>query len=648
MAVALLAASVISCTGAAQSRVEMNVPLAVEVTWSYVSANSAAIGVETTCAAKTYVEYGPTAGYGTKTPATDAHFQHLHHLKGLKPDEVVHFRVVAAGEDGKKVTTADATLTPKAPENVVRVPDEVPGPPFVLDKKDATYLVTKDLVCDGSAFEVKADGITIDFNGFTVTYDNKEQPRPQAAWNVFRNEAPMGIRALGRGTKLRILNGTLKQGEANSKGVVPGVGFNPIFISGIPTEVAGIHAIWSGDDVGGFFLHGGAGHHVHHCVTEDLGSGITNRHQAICNIGYAGDGEVDHCLVKRSRHRAINAFTNVHHNEVHVDSQATNAFGVDAPKGKPTEIHHNRIYGEGEHPIGIGATGNVQHLRVWANYVEVQNTKGGTEYGSTGSACYRMTWGGEVDDVEVYDNVFVLHAKKDAFEYNGRKMDSHGRAIWIGLPVKDEDPNRTKPRTILHHNTIIANNAGDGAKAAGIAVVCLNETPWLVFEDNRVESNWGNVLLSDSYGYSGGYPKFIRNTFVRVGNQENYRTVRDGYRDRPSTAEFVDNKYENGAGLDKVEWTNGPHGDNAKEIRVSHDLTVTGTPGADVTIKARDGQTVFEGKIAADGRLTVAIRAASVTPQGMTGLTPHTITVTKDGQASTKTVELDGPKTLEF
>ena len=646
----LFPALVLACgTALAQCRVDMNPPLAVKVTWTHVSANSAAVGVETTRAAHTHVEYGPTPACGMRTPETDPHFQHLHHLKGLTPGTTYHYRVVAASPDGKRAITPIGTLTPKVPPGaLVRVPDEMPGgPPYVLDKPKTTYLVTQDLVCPAKAFEIKASDVTLEFNGRMVVYDNQKLPRPEGGWNVFREQAAMGVRVRMRGKGIRILNGTILQGAGDSKGAVPGVGYNPIFISSAATEIAGIHAIWSGDDVGGFFLHGGEGHSVHHCVTEDRGSGIRDRHQAICNIGYAGKVHVHHCLIKRSRHRAINGPIEADHNEIHVDSQATNAFGVKARQDVPCSIHHNRIYGAGEHPIGIGATGNVKGVRIYANYVEVQNTKGSTEYGNTGSACYRMTWGGDADDVEVYDNVFVLHAKRNAFVWQGKSMDSHGRAIWIGLPVKTEEPGRTKPRTILHHNTIIANNAGGGAKAAGIAIVCLNETPLLVFEENRVMSNWANVLLSDSYGHSNGYPKFIRNTFVKVGDVENYATVRNAYRTRPANAEFIDNRYEKGASLDSVRWMR-PYEGYAKEIRVSHFLELTvkdaagrAAVGAAVTIKDKRGNVVFEGKTDAEGKLKTIVPERSIKPTGAVVFTPHTVTAAADGKTAQKTLTLD-------
>lgn len=642
----MTAAALALCAGVnAQCRVDMSPPLAVEVTWTYVSQNSIAVGVSTTQAAKTWVEFG-----GKKTAATDAHFQHLHLLTGLETGKAVTYRVVAEGADGKRATTADATLTPTAIEGAVRIPEDMQGPPYVIDKP-GTYLVTKDVVCDGMGVEIKAANVTLDLNGHTLTYDEKPLPRPEGAWNVFRNQAPMGVVVRSSKGPVRILNGRIAQGAANSAGVTPGVGYNPVFVSGAATEIGGIEAVWSGDDVAGLFLHGGEGHEVHHCVTEDKGSGIKNRHQAICNIGYGGTGRAHHNLIKRSRHRGINALTEVDHNEVYVDSQATNAFGIDAPNKYPFSIHHNRIYGRGEHPIGIGATGNVQHGKVFANYVEVENTKGSTEYGNTGSACYRMTWGSEADDIEVYDNVFIVHARKNAFVYKGKPEESHGRAVWIGLPKgKRDESTFTKPRTILHHNTIIATNAGDGAKAGGICVVCLNESPNLVFEDNRVESNWANVLLGDGYGHAGGYAKFIRNTFVKVGNVEGYATVRDGYRDGLATAEFVDNRYEGGASLDCIQWSVTRTGDKVKEIRVSHALALTvrdargPVAGAAVAIADKDGKAVFEGKTDAAGKLTALVAAERIDPDGRVTLTPHKVTATADGKTVEQTVTVDASK----
>ena len=228
-------------------------------------------------------------------------------------------------------------------------------------------------------------------------------------------------------------------------------------------------------------------------------------------------------------------------NRIHIGSVTTNSFGIVLFNETGFSIHDNIITAEGVHPIGIGIISGSSNGEVTFNRVEVQNTAGGEEYGSTGSAGIRFTWG--ADNVEVRRNTFIVHAEKDLL---GPGLDSWGRALWVGLPEAGTS-------VLFEQNTIIANNQGNGAKAAGIAVVCWNRSEGLVFRNNVVTSNWGNVLLGDSYGPSDGYPRFVGNTFKKTGTSPDYRTIRGGYRYRPATAFFMGNSYEDGAAFENME-----------------------------------------------------------------------------------------------
>ncbi|MCC6347521.1 MAG: carboxypeptidase regulatory-like domain-containing protein, partial [Nitrospirales bacterium] len=283
----------------------------------------------------------------------------------------------------------------------------------------------------------------------------------------------------------------------------------------------------------------------------------------------------------------------VYNNEVHIDSRVTNSVGVSAASGM---IHHNKVFGSGVHPIGIWPGRNG---KVFSNYVEVRSTRKGDEYGDTGAACLRMTWG-TGEGVEVMYNTFLLRASRD---HKGTGFNSWGRALFVGLPGAEQ-------KAEFHDNVIIALNDDGEAKAAAIAVVCNNMSPSLIFRNNRVESNWANVLLADSYGFADGYPQFIDNTFVKRDNYSSYKTVKSGYSSRPSTGTFIGNTMEKGASLENVDLEFS--GKGKKEIRIGRHLTVevrdaSGAPVRDavVTIKDNGGETVFEGATD-DGGRTVA------------------------------------------
>jgi len=150
--------------------------------WSHVSETSACIAFETNLPAKTYIEYGETTGYGSQTPASDRYYYlHIYHLRDLDPDTTYHYRFVAEDERANVVTSGDKTFTTGTPPNVIHVPAGVSGPPYVLDQAGKTYLVTQDLVCDRTAFEITADNVTFDLGGHTVIYDQVPED-PVVTW----------------------------------------------------------------------------------------------------------------------------------------------------------------------------------------------------------------------------------------------------------------------------------------------------------------------------------------------------------------------------------------------------------------------------------------------------------------------------------
>ena len=86
----------------------------------HVSETSACIGWETNLPARSHVEYGPTAEYGSKTADEERPFyMHVHYLKGLEPGKTYHYRLVSVDERGNRIAGPDATLTPRKIEGAI-------------------------------------------------------------------------------------------------------------------------------------------------------------------------------------------------------------------------------------------------------------------------------------------------------------------------------------------------------------------------------------------------------------------------------------------------------------------------------------------------------------------------------------------------
>ncbi|MFW6107359.1 MAG: fibronectin type III domain-containing protein [bacterium] len=671
-----VAAACLPVRGAARSPIfrEEKLPVGeLSEEWVLASETSAAVYWQSENRARSTVAYGPTEACERKTPLSplcpvtrQPFWSHFHRIPGLKPGTRCFYRRVCVGTDGQEVRSEVKSLQTRQYAEAIRVPDDVPGPPYVLDREGATYVLTRDLACPLGGIEVKAPGITLDLDGHTLVYNAEPAERP-AEWTVRAyKENDCGVKVTHRGGRARILNGVIRQGEGNSAGTQVGIGCNPVYSRSAPVELAGVEIAWAGRDISGLVFHWGRGSHVHHCVMEDRGSEITNRHQAISTIDGNAWGDYDHNLVKRTRQQALMGAAKATHNEIYIDSHATNAFGI-VPSRKaerPIEVAHNRILGIGEHPVGIALFGLYEPgSSVHHNTVEVECTRSGAEYGYTGSACFRTTWG--ADNLHVAHNTFIGHAAM-----HGQKV-AKTRVLWVGLPAfKPRGVEGAKEiadaRGLFYDNRIVARGR-DGAKAGGICVVCLNESPNLIFHSNTVVSTWGNVLLGDEYGHAGGFPKFFANVFRREGDAPGYFTIRQDYAGRPATAVFLGNVYEAGAGREAIKLLE--KGEIAFQALL--DLRVAdaeGEPlgGARVVITDSTGAEVFAGVTPAGrteamvvarpgpsfaierplnktarnfvepmalekGRLLAVLTTHVATAKGETARTPHTVKVSKPG-----------------
>jgi hypothetical protein len=528
----------------------------VQGEWHRAGPTSAVIAWRMQNRATSRVEYGLTEACGQSTPTTKPgrvlglpFFTQFHRITGLAPGKTYHYRLVTIGTDGseRKDPVRAFTTTPQA--GAIPVPGDLKGPPYVLDKDGATYVLTRDLAVPLAGVEVTASDVTLDFDGHTLTYNDEPYEGPKE-WSerAYRGN-DFGVKCGGKG-RVTLRGGRIVQGRGGSAGTQVGIGCNPVYSRNAPVTMEGMELVWHGPDISGAFFHWGGENRVRFCVFDDRGSEITNRHQAISTIDGNAWGDYSWNLVKRTRQQGLMGAAVAEANEITIDSCATNAFGIRPSNtaGKPAQICRNRIFGIGEHPVGIAMFGVYpRESLVAGNHVEVKCTRSGTEYGYTGSACFRTTWG--ADNLRVESNTFIAHADV----YDGKVAKT--RCVWVGLPhftPKGETEAIRDARGRFERNTI-KTLGRRGAKAGGICVVCNNESPNLIFKNNTVDSTWANVLLGDEYGHADGYPKFVGNRFFRIGEDPAYRTVFQQRGRIPATGVFLDNTSEDGASRASVE-----------------------------------------------------------------------------------------------
>jgi len=639
--------------------------------WTHASPTSAIVywqsgndarRVET--AGQGYVEYGPTAGYGRRTdsfslpPVCEVvpekvrvfrkpSWSQFHRLVGLIPGAPCHYRMVHVAPDGTVTRGKDQVLTPDVVPQAIALPGKLAGPPYVLNRANATYVLTADIAAAGTAFEIAADDITLELDGHTVVFG-------RADGDNFH-----GIRASGR-TGLRLLGGAIEEGSGRGRRRFP------VFMQGCRNvEITGISATYHGKDGQGIlFSWQGEGSNVHHNVVDDRGTESTSRHQQIAAIHFSpaagsSNARVHHNVVLRARQTGIQFGASeaaaregkvqaenieVANNMVYLGSCMTNSMGVSASGAiKNFVLRNNRIYGRGEMPECIFVGTGASYGRVVGNYTYARSTgKVSQEYGSTSSlsSALRMCWGPH--HLDVRGNTFVTSSGvTDGFHGNAR-------CIWAACSDPRQPQWKISGDITVEDNEIVAMLDKTGGAYARAITVCghhQSSSHGLVFRNNRVTTNADCVVLSESYGCGSSNVQFIGNTFVKAGKGNAFTWLRCGYWDKPTTGScFFDSRFGGGASVEDVTFA----GTARRSFGVGWTLCLKTEPGAVVVITDVDDKQVFQGSADAKGRCRAALLQYVHTPEGKTILTPHKVTVSHGGKSKQRSVTVEEFREIEI
>ena len=614
-----------------------NLKFLKEGAWQHVSEESACIGFETNLPAKAHVEYGEGRGYGQKTPVHERHFYvHLHYLRGLKPGAEYHYRIVATDERGNRIRTEDATFKTAKVQDTIHIPDDLQGPPYVLSKAGATYVLTKDIAADRTAIKVEAPDITLDLGGHTVVYNEEvvseeeiKKAEGRGYWKYI-NASAFGLRGW-KAKSARILNGTIRQGAGNGGSDAIGIGFAPVYLNGCPNwEIAGLTLQYTGVQVRGIHPHWSSGTHVHHNIITDCGDKLINRHYG-CDAVAASE-RAHHNLVKRARHRGVWA-DQAYHNEIYVQSIATNAHGSWCNDGGKYTM--NRTFGTGQHfcayMVGAGK-GKQSDIEFRDNLLHMVSEEKGSLNG------FRLTQYGQgtkpMENIVYHNNLIIGKA------YGGGLI--RGVQFFSDPYVKD---------LVFRDNTIKV-TVGERAAASASCVVTqgsgYGRAPKhlpIVYSNNTFISNIRNIHFGDGYGIGCNH-HFIDCRFVRLGANEDYHTFSWRQTHGPSYNHVVrDCTFEGGAGLDKVRWG---YAKWQQDFTVEWTLSVRTATGAKITVKDGTGTEVFSGKADQKGGASVALPQYKASTKSRTDYNPYTVIVEKNGRTATKSITVDKKQEVEI
>jgi len=621
--------------------------------WVHASETSAVIGFETSLPAKSYIEYGDTARYGKKTSEPERFFYiHQHFLKGLAPDKAVHYRLVAVDERGNRLVGEPRTLTPKAVAGAIRLPGGA-QPPFSLDKAGATYVLTKDIKTPGTAFVMKAPGITLDLDGHTVVYSRR------------------GLEA-NRQKGLKLLNGRIIQAtykEATANGGGDKRGPNVLLERCGDVTMAGMYFEHTAPQESCVLFNFANGKcEVHHNVFVDKGTKITNRHGAgltelKCgwDRGSPAQFKVHHNLVKRARQNGLRFAREIYNNEIYIDSWSTNSFSTGS-FGKNDDHHHNKVFGTGYNAYGF--PWSTTNLNVHHNFVHMQaidvSKRWGEKWGDinmlSGLRVTNYGKGGQKRSGLRYgDNVVIIRGRG--------KCEIRGTEFFSDATIKG----------LVCENTTIVAEAQDGAAKQIACIVAQGhfrkpDSIPVVYRNCTLISNICNVRFGDSYG-KGNNHHFVDCTFIKTGDRKDYHTFAFGGKYWNFGHIVRDCTFGPGTAYNDVWWkeTGGK-----SWYKVQWTLTLKLPPGAKVKIRQKasalsdnpeepqEPEVAFDGEVGPKGELAVPLTQCVLRPplkyrwqdgtleKREISFTPHTVTVTVGDKTITAEVDMTKKRSLSL
>jgi hypothetical protein len=663
--------------------------------WEYISEGSASIAWKTNLPAKTYIEYGTTTSYGNQTAVSERFFYvHLHYLRNLEHNSLYHYKLVSEDEWGNKLESEDRVFRTGDIPDAIHIPGDLGKPPYLLDQPNSFYVVTEDIVADGTAFDIQADNVTLDLGGHTVLHGNK---LIEDLDNELLQKSGVGVRRKGSSKQsgIKIFNGTLKQGIAqNNTDYYPAKvmvhpdedrlkilgknmtkGFSNIELSFCGNvEIAGVTGEYRWSQTWGMRFENAFGkYNIHHNICLDKGTQMFSRHGAggARSIGFVysasedsnhEDNEIDvhHNLIKRTRQNGLNVAQRIYENEIYVDSWVVNSFAI-SPPAEGGQVYGNQIFLTGYYACGIlWAT---KDLNVHDNFIHMESISTMIERPNKGRrliedwgeqdvlAGMRLTnydKGGQERENLVYsDNVIFGRCRGDV-EMRGTEFFSDysiQNLICKGATIK-----------IMEEDTLVRKAACVDTQGA------FNDRSKhlpLYYKNCTLISNRCNIRFGDEYG-RGSNHRFISCKIIKEGNQPDYHTFEFDGHSSVFNHVLLDCDFTGGASYDDVYWTDTQ---SLSNYSISWTLNLKSSPGAIIRITDNNGRETFSGKVKEDGEISLPltqsiIRPVEWTPDGKEievtnksqfqeeKFNPYVVEAEKDGKKETRTISME--KELEL
>jgi hypothetical protein len=505
-----------------------------------------------------------------------------------------------------------------------------------LSSANTTYVLQNNVTASSNCFIFEAGGITLNLNGYTVTYDNTAQ-----------GSAVYGIMADWNKQGFHITNGTLVQGTGND---YQSHAIDMTRTNGGCVEVDHITFNYQGNDNEAYVSYGSGtctspGIYIHDNFMYPNGTKQTLTHYGnfgaiaitadtgiinIYNNTISGKGYQGMFIQPEGASSISITYNNISMAAPVEDGYAIDVITPSTTVNMNTVIAHNTINQSSGRGIAIeGNSTNSYNASVYNNTVTVKEACDSGEYGCPGHPIGIIVRFG-ASSVGVYDNTVTTYSGTSACP---PQFASQTGSSCQGYGIKVDNGSNNE----VHNNNVIAIAADTSYVAAGFYVNGQAGTN-ILFDHNNVTSNSVYIDLNDEDGY-GTNTTFASNAFTEGASPQDFTSIRMGYCCgwSPTGNILLDNTW-GGASPDNFMYANS--GGGTYSISLKYYLTVTvqdsrSNPlsGATVTAVGQSSLETVTGTTNSSGVAVLALtdytHSGNLGPPGTdvyTYYTPHTVT----------------------
>ncbi len=530
-----------------------------------------------------------------------------------------------------------------------------------LSTPGASYRLTTDLSSAGTCITIRGDGITLDLDGHTITFDSSRAGNTRGIYiNSVRN--------------VTVRNGKVRQSTA-CRGASGCARDTAVRVSGaFDTLVEQIEITVQGYDSFGIYMSSASSSCQAGTLNRIVGNTITHNGTVLSSRDgfssepikierHAGRFEISNNRILASPQAGImiygygsegngcNDGSEIANNYIDIDGALyANPGGIHGFHTPALQIHHNRIVGDGQEGIqldGARFQKNGAYTRIYDNLIDVDCNYWPAGHSAGAGVLQGLRLRYTTEYMQVYNNTIRVHA--DAIDDTSERNSATGIHLTC---ARGTDTNRSGGCTDVKiwNNTVEAVTTGTLEPAYAVTLDGIEDqiSSGVEIYDNTFRSN-GTILRYFDHGTRDQSKVFHDNTLEFLpGDRYRAATVRVDWANSgawPMTPSVLDLSFGGGASKDDVFIIRSGVQNKSFSLDWTLKVHVVDRNGANVEgvlVTTRDKNGASKGQCTTDctGHCSVVVRESTRSRDGVNTFNPYELRASKAGDQISQSISV--------